>query len=611
MNDEDYIDDDEQTLDDDFDEDEDFDDEDSDIDEDSNLDEDSNMEEELEDSESEDEKSEEDESDTDAQNEKSQSNERDYDTEGYDRGFSYGQQRYNQSDIDRINNREKYSFGNQGVTDNAADNGSSPDSGNKSDLGDKNTGSDSDKKKDSSPGENAADKAKEGVADAAKDKAKEGAVDAAADKAKEAAMDKAKEEAANKAKEAVAEKAVEGASSSALVLKIKIIFWVVVVIFAILLIIGTASAIVFIILDEFGLTEYVFEGDEDGGDGGGGTTTLPEAYTNDNLYSPVGSTETTTSGDTILADDDPPKTSITKTYGVQSDGTMHYGVDYVTDNPPGVDNVIAVDDGTVVSVKCDCARESAQSIGFNNNEPTVQRVAGTSNVKCEAGYGNYVKISHSNGKYTLYAHLDEDSVTVSVGDTVKKGQVIGKIGNTGSIYTNLHFELFSDSYTRVDPTKYVDLKDPRPQSLANIKYVEGKDNKQTVCLSLLATGFSKNAVAGIMSNMESESGFRTNIPGDSGTSNGLCQWHNTRLTSLHNYCGDAYLSSLPCQLDFFLAELKTRSEYSYMIGNHTAYEMGHKFCYDFERPKAKETSCPGRGTKAQNKFLPYVENGCN
>ena len=97
-------------------------------------------------------------------------------------------------------------------------------------------------------------------------------------------------------------------------------------------------------------------------------------------------------------------------------------------------------------------------------------------------------------------------------------------------------------------------------------------------------------IDGIMANIESESNFRTNIPGDGGTSNGICQWHNTRLTKLHNYCGDSYLTSLSCQLDFLLAELKTRSEYQYLISDHTAYEMGHKFCYDFERPAKKDTS---------------------
>lgn len=56
------------------------------------------------------------------------------------------------------------------------------------------------------------------------------------------------------------------------------------------------------------------------------------------------------------------------------------------------------------------------------------------------GYGNYIVIKHSNGIQTLYAHLD--SISVSTGQTVEKGQVIGRSGNTGrSTGPHLHFEV--------------------------------------------------------------------------------------------------------------------------------------------------------------------------
>ncbi|MBU3668952.1 MAG: M23 family metallopeptidase [Candidatus Taylorbacteria bacterium] len=56
------------------------------------------------------------------------------------------------------------------------------------------------------------------------------------------------------------------------------------------------------------------------------------------------------------------------------------------------------------------------------------------------GYGNYVVIQHPNGTQTLYAHMSE--VLVQTGETVSKGQQIGKMGSTGrSTGVHLHFEV--------------------------------------------------------------------------------------------------------------------------------------------------------------------------
>ncbi|MEK7116635.1 MAG: peptidoglycan DD-metalloendopeptidase family protein [Patescibacteria group bacterium] len=56
------------------------------------------------------------------------------------------------------------------------------------------------------------------------------------------------------------------------------------------------------------------------------------------------------------------------------------------------------------------------------------------------GYGNYIVIRHSNGTQTLYAHNSRNNV--SVGDTVKQGEVIGMVGSTGKVTgPHLHFEI--------------------------------------------------------------------------------------------------------------------------------------------------------------------------
>lgn len=56
------------------------------------------------------------------------------------------------------------------------------------------------------------------------------------------------------------------------------------------------------------------------------------------------------------------------------------------------------------------------------------------------GYGSYVVIKHDNGTQTLYGHLS--NVTVTAGQVVVQGQVIGNMGSSGqSTGTHLHFEV--------------------------------------------------------------------------------------------------------------------------------------------------------------------------
>ena len=57
-----------------------------------------------------------------------------------------------------------------------------------------------------------------------------------------------------------------------------------------------------------------------------------------------------------------------------------------------------------------------------------------------SGFGKHVKIDHGYGYVTVYAHMN--SIDVKVGEKVKKGQVIGTIGNTGlSTAPHCHYEI--------------------------------------------------------------------------------------------------------------------------------------------------------------------------
>ena len=68
-------------------------------------------------------------------------------------------------------------------------------------------------------------------------------------------------------------------------------------------------------------------------------------------------------------------------------------------------------------------------------------------------FGNLILIKHYDNKTTAYAHLDK--IKVKKGQTVKKGEVIAAIGNSGKVSKpQLHFEL-RDSNGPLNPLKYL------------------------------------------------------------------------------------------------------------------------------------------------------------
>ncbi len=69
-----------------------------------------------------------------------------------------------------------------------------------------------------------------------------------------------------------------------------------------------------------------------------------------------------------------------------------------------------------------------------------------------SGYGNNVRIVHADGKTTRYAHMKQWSITVSEGDEVECGQVIGQMGSSGnSTGPHLHFEVRASDGAVHDP----------------------------------------------------------------------------------------------------------------------------------------------------------------
>lgn len=108
---------------------------------------------------------------------------------------------------------------------------------------------------------------------------------------------------------------------------------------------------------------------------------------------------------------------------------QHNGIDLVGTGYT-LDHVVAYDDGTVTAALNTCSGATPAT-------------------------GNYVKIKHKTGLVSIYMHMKRGSVTVKVGDKVKRGQRLGYMGNTGrSSGAHLHFGLQVGG-TYVDPLPYL------------------------------------------------------------------------------------------------------------------------------------------------------------
>ncbi len=120
----------------------------------------------------------------------------------------------------------------------------------------------------------------------------------------------------------------------------------------------------------------------------------------------------------------------------------HGGVDLVGCNyawtPPNcLDWIIAHSDGVVIDLRTNCT-------GYE-----------------EGSYGNYVLLLHKNGYYTMYAHLAYGYVNVEYGQSVKKGDVLGYMDNTGhSNGGHLHWEVRTPAGVCIDPAPYINADLP-------------------------------------------------------------------------------------------------------------------------------------------------------
>ena len=90
------------------------------------------------------------------------------------------------------------------------------------------------------------------------------------------------------------------------------------------------------------------------------------------------------------------------------------------------------------------------------------------------GYGKHIRINHGFGYLTLYAHLN--SYNVVRGQNVKKGDIIGFVGNTGrSKGVHLHYEVHKDG-KKVNPVNYF-YSNLSPEEFDEILKISSQENQ--------------------------------------------------------------------------------------------------------------------------------------
>lgn len=90
------------------------------------------------------------------------------------------------------------------------------------------------------------------------------------------------------------------------------------------------------------------------------------------------------------------------------------------------------------------------------------------------GYGNYVIINHGYGFKSLYAHMSR--IATKPGQKVKRGEVIGYVGNTGtSTAPHLHYEVIRNG-TKVDPVNYF-FNDLTPEEYQQILLLSSQETQ--------------------------------------------------------------------------------------------------------------------------------------
>ncbi|MBQ9024211.1 MAG: peptidoglycan DD-metalloendopeptidase family protein [Bacilli bacterium] len=308
-------------------------------------------------------------------------------------------------------------------------------------------------------------------------------------------------------------------------------------------------------------------------------------------------------------------------------GKKHNGVNLTFENS-GVrigHNVYSIADGIVIDVGTD------------------DSLAGTtdaSQVGSET-IGKWIKIKHENivigeTKYNFYSvYKNLQFSAVKKGDTVSKGNVIGKIGKSSDDKEMLYFEFRNENNSPIDPTNlFIEC--------VSGGVLSGSDDEEKIWNYFLSKGYPKAGVAGIMGNMFAESGlisyrvqsdftpdysisklytekvddgsvseydFVNKGPGGGGY--GLAQWtYYTRKQALYNYKKEQNTSigDLKMQLEFYDKELESSYGSVYnVVTTTTNYESAcRSVLLDYESPANKYNKIGERNAYCKTYYDKYA-----
>jgi len=97
--------------------------------------------------------------------------------------------------------------------------------------------------------------------------------------------------------------------------------------------------------------------------------------------------------------------------------------------------IFAPADGVVIEMVLDLPENTFTSTG-EAQSPSLEEA------KDPMGFGNHVKIQHADGRVSWLLHMQPNSIRVRVGDNVRAGQPIGKVGFSGdSLFPHLHYNV--------------------------------------------------------------------------------------------------------------------------------------------------------------------------